>query len=265
MRFREWCKLNESVSVVVQRPREEWDKNVPEDLNALSYKLMAVVDQIVPMGAEQIAPDGDDWDKTKGTMNLYMKGPFPQMSKEEIPKDMIRPVLGAIRQYLDGLGAKMGEPKKESYVDALSRDLKRSDEDQVDRIKKHYHDMSDGQLDKTRVLRLPIEISPEAIKAADMPPEVNMGFPVAKIVFEEIFGLPSAGPDPVGGLVAALQAPEPEEGEEWKTAGKPEPEQEQGFTGYDFNASDIISTYERLVQSGDLRNWASMYTQKMTR
>jgi len=245
MRFREWVKLNESVDVGVSMTQDQWRelhaRRVPEDLLSLTNELMRAVHPIVPMGYEQISPDGDDHFNLEGIVNLYMNRP-----NSEIPPDMIRPILTKIKEYVEKVGGTMGEPREESYADALTRDLRKWPESDED-IKREYLGASGGQLDKTRVIRIPIKLDPQAIEKADMPPDVNMGFPTAKALFEDLFDLPSAGPDPVQGVVSQLAGEEP-------------PEEEGEWRGYNFKASDYIRAYDRM--GGDIYNWATMYTKE---
>ena len=54
------------------------------------------------MGAETLAPDGDDYDKPTGILNFYISG---------IPEGFVSKILKGIQEHLETLGIEYGSPK----------------------------------------------------------------------------------------------------------------------------------------------------------
>ena len=100
-----------------------------------------------------------------------------------------------------------------------------------------------------RVIRLPVKLDPELIKAADMPPDVDMGFDSAEAVFNGVFGLGSGGTSPMGAVMQSMTG---------QSMGQ---ETEGQWDGWQFTADQIIKIWERMDKS-DRRMWADMQEKK---
>lgn len=223
--FKQW--LNEDVNVQIEIPQDK-RKRIAKTLMELSYLVLPCADRFFKWGSEQITPDGEDYDKTSGIMNIYVN---QHSTHTEILPEQATRVIQKLKTCFESLGARVGKIYPNTHGDY-----------QKTRTGGPWQVEKGLNPNKVRVYRMEISIDPQQIKAADMPPDVNMGFETARIVFEEIFGLPSAGNNPMGKVLATFAGENPEE--------------DQGWNGYEFSAQHIIDVYSRM--KNDLEMWAGM-------
>jgi len=238
MEFKNWLVINEGVSVGVSIPPEKMKRESNDLLELASELAYALSQKGHKLEFEQIAPDGDDYYKQKGLLNFYVGG----MKGTGSSRNVESMIIDAIK-YLNKKGIKTGRPIKNSWQDTYEKDIERGYD--PEKLKADYSERARGNLKALRVMRLPVEMNPEVIKAADMPPNVDMGFETAKIVFEDIFGLPSAGGSPLNYVMGKMTGEEPESVD---------------WNGYNFTADQIINTYNKIKD--DLPMWAGLGTTK---
>ena len=246
MNFRQWLIetqiLNESVDVGVSIPADKIRRE-SENILDLTYELSKKLhyDYNHPIGFGSIEPDGDDFDKQEGLVNFYVKEKVAAGNVDKIVADAIR--------YLNGKGIKTGKPIKNSFQDYYDKQVEQYGKEDAERYLDGLRDQAKGNMQAIRVVRLPVKLDPKLIKAADMPPDVNMGFPSAEAVFNGVFGLGSGGTSPMG---AAMQA---------MTGQSMGQETEGEWDGWLFPADQIIKIWERMDRS-DKRMWAGMQEKK---
>ena len=252
MNFRQWLIetqiLNESVDVGVSIPADKIRKE-SENILDLTYELSNKLhyDYNHTIGFESIVPDGDDFNKQEGLVNFYVGGKLGG-AKGVAAGNVDKIVADAIR-YLNGKGIKTGKPIKNSFQDYYDKQVEERGKENAEGYLDGLRDQAKGNMQAIKVVRLPVKLDPELIKAADMPPDVNMGFPSAEAVFNGVFGLGSGGTSPMG---AAMQA---------MTGQSMGQETEDEWDGWKFTADQIIKIWERMDGS-DKRMWAGMQEKK---
>jgi hypothetical protein len=238
--FSEWLKnLCEGVEVHVEIP-ENQQKRYPRDLSELASLAVYELRNHHNFGIEQIAPDGDDYFKTEGILNVYVEA---RMGGSQLPEEKQTAVLRELKSLFEKFNVLVTNITPNTYKDY-----------NIAHPRKEYrrnfnYKASEIDLNKTRVYRIHVKIDPKRIKEANVPPDVDMGFAVAKIVFEDIFGLGDGGADPTDTIMR-----------QFSTGETPERWQNSEWEGYQFTADQILQTYERL--KNDLNMWAGLSTQK---
>ena len=237
MEFKQWLTLNEGVDVGVSIPPDK-RKSESKDLLELCSELMRHLGKKYKIEFNQIEPDGDDYWKTEGLLNVYVGGLNGMGGGREHMENLVEDAI----TYLRGKGMQVGKVIKNTWQDAYNRDIGRYNTDPQE-LKADYSERGRGNLNSIRVYRIPVKMNQNLIKSADMPPDLNMGFDTARAVFEMIFDLPSGGTSPMGAVIAGL-------------SGQPQAEPSGEWQGWVFTADEIIRKYEKL--KGDLDLWAGL-------
>ena len=246
LNFKQWLIetqiLKEGVGVGVSIPADKIRRE-SEDILSLVHELTNKLhyDYNHPVGYGSIEPDGDDFDKQEGLVNFYVKEKVAAGNVDKIVADAIR--------YLNGKGIKTGKPIKNSFQDYYDKQVEQYGKENAERYLDGLRDQAKGNMQAIRVVRLPVKLDPELIKAADMPPDVNMGFPSAEAVFNGVFGLGSGGTSPMGAVMQSMTG---------QSMGQ---ETEGDWNGWEFTADQIIKIWERMDGS-DKRMWAGMQEKK---
>lgn len=225
MNFKEWFKtqvINEGVSVVIDMPT--MPARPIKNLGDLCMKLFTKFSAHVPsLSITAFAADGDDDMKTQGIINFYTRN---------LDDPIIHYVLNNISKIAEELNAKIEpSPTSNTYKDYITKEKEKYPKTNIKKFEKLLKDQGITDLNKIRVYRFKAEIKP--VENHDEMPRIEMGFETARIIFEEIFGLPSAGANPVHSLTKLLSGEEPE-----SSSSK--------YEGYQFTADHIINVYERL-------------------
>lgn len=250
--FRQWLIetqiLEEGVDVGVDIPADKRTKE-SEDILALSHELTNKLHYQYkhPIGFGSIEPDGDDVFKKEGLVNFYVGGMSGKA--DGITAQNIGKIVGDAIRYLNGKGIKTGQIIKNSFQDYYDKQVEERGEENAEGYLDGLRDQAKGNMQAIRVVRLPVKLDPELIKAADMPPDVNMGFDSAEAVFNGVFGLGSGGTSPMGAVMQSMTG---------QSMGQ---ETEGGWDGWQFTADQIIKIWERMDKS-DRRMWADMQEKK---
>ncbi len=235
MNFKEWFNtLNEGVTVMVDIPPEQHGKEPPEDILSLTYKIIDNVSNFAAtlprkhpelekyLYINNLQPDGMDYNKKEGIVNFYTDHRWgPNENKK---------ILDKIKSEIENQGVTVGNITSNTFADKFKspKELKQLKQDGI-------------KPDDIRVYRIPVKIDPKA--SEDNQPKVHMGFRPAEKLFVDIFGLPSAGPDPTIGAVKQLKrAFNPQDQHDDEDDDKP-----TDWNGYQFTADHIIKVFERLV------------------
>lgn len=225
MNFKEWFNkqiINEGVSVLIDMPT--MPEKPTKNLGDLCFKLFAKFSGHIPsLSITSFAADGDDDMKTKGTINFYTRN---------LDDPLIHYVLNNISKIAEELNTKIDpSPTSNTYNEYIAKEKIKYPKTNIRKFEKLLKDQGITDLNKIRVYRFETEIKP--IETHDEMPRIEMGFETARIIFEEIFGLPPAGSNPVNALTQLLAGEEPE-----SSSSK--------YEGYQFTADHIINVYERL-------------------
>lgn len=246
MNFKQWLIetqiLKEGVNVGVDIPADKIRRE-SEDILSLVHELSNKLhyDYNHPVVFGSIEPDGDDFDKQEGLVNFYVKEKVTAGNVDKIVADAIR--------YLNGKGIKTGQPIKNSFQDYYDKQVEQYGKENAEGYLDGLRDQAKGNMQAIRVVRLPVKLDPELIKAADMPPDVDMGFDPAEAVFNGVFGLGSGGTSPMGAVMQSMTG---------QSMGQ---ETEGGWDGWQFTADQIIKIWERMDKS-DRHMWADMQEKK---
>ena len=224
MHFKKWFSqqsLNEGVSVLIDMPTRP--QRPIENIQDLCYKLYEkFYNEIPSIPNNAFDPDGNDFDKKEGLVNFYPKN---------LDEPLIQFILNNIIKKAEECNVTIQpNPIANTYNDYIKTQKSKDPRTNVKKLEKHFKDIGFSNLDKIRVYRFKATVKPQEVH--DKMPEINMGFDTAKIIFEEIFGLPPAGTNPLHIATQAIAEEEPEEAEDYK--------------GYSFTADHIINVYERL-------------------
>ena len=248
MNFRQWLLetqiINEGVDVGIDIPPEK-RKRESEDILSLCHELSNKLhyEYNHPIGFGVIEPDGGDYDKQEGLVNFYVGG-MSGNAKGVTAQNVEKIVADAIR-YLNGKGIKTGQPIKNTFQDYYDKQVEQYGKENAEGYLDSLRDQSKGNMRAIRVVRLPVKLNPDLIKAADMPPDISMGFDSAEAVFNGVFGLGSGGTSPMGAVMQSMTG---------QSMGQ---ETEGGWDGWQFTADQIIKIWERMDAS-DKRMWAGM-------
>lgn len=233
MKFKEWLNLSEGVEVRVKVPPDKF-KEPPATLLDLSFDIRNAMWKEMPsITFNSIDVDGDsNFQGTEGVLNFYTN---------RIPEGQHKQFVDLGIKTLNNLKVTVERVVANTYEDYIKKEVEKYP-DQVDRKKLEDNFKQHGirNLNSVRVYRLHVKM--DTSLAVDNQPVVNMGFETARIVFEEIFGLPSAGANPMGAIIGSFTGL---------------PNQEEGsWSGYNFEVDHIIKVYERIKD--DLRMYADM-------
>jgi len=224
MHFKKWFSqqsLNEGVSVLIDMPTRP--QRPIENVQDLCYQLYEKFYKEIPsIPNNAFDPDGNDFDKKEGLVNFYPKN---------LDEPLIQFILNNIIKKAEECNATIQpNPITNTYNDYIKTQKSKDPRTNVKKLEKYFKDLGFPNLDKIRVYRFKATVKPQEID--DKMPEINMGFDTARIIFEEIFGLPPAGTNPLHIATQAIAGEESEDSEEYK--------------GYSFTADHIINVYERL-------------------